>query len=791
MKIRPPSLRSVVLTAAGAALGIALAAAGIALWRASPPPLEGAARLDAGLVLRARDGSVLRVVLNGSEDDCRPLAAIDRECWLAKAIVAAEDKRFWEHTGVDPLALLRAAAQNTAGMRRVSGASTLTMQVVRLIEPRPRTLVEKAIEAVRAVRLERALGKERVLLQYLNRAPFGSNLVGAGAGAQAWFGKDPEKLSLAEAALLAGLVQSPERWRPDRHPDAALRRREYVLRRMLALGQITPEQAAAAGREPLALAPQKRPFRAPYYCDWFLKHLPRRRGETSATGEITTPLDPRLQDVAGRAVNRHAAALGCDAAVVIVENATARVAALACSGDYFATGTGGGGYVNTADAPRSAGSALKPFLFALALDRGLLAPEQTLADVPRFFGNNAPANFDGAFRGPVRADAALILSLNIPFIDLLQKTGVAAFHRQLRALGLRTLTRPPAHYGLGLAIGNAPVRLVELARAYAALAQAAAGGGGSGGGTGTGDTGTTGGGAFSPAGAWLVSDILSGPERSADALGHAADARLPRLAWKTGTSAGAADVWTVAWNPALTVAVWCGRKNGRPLPAGHTGLTTAAPLAWAVFRELAATGAGTPWFAKPPAVITRRVCAESGLPPSRHCPETRDARAIAGVTAVLPCDWHRAGGAGAVVSGQKSAVSGQWPVVSGQRPVVSGASPDGLRGGEGETASSLTIGRPPLVTDHRPPTTVLPLRIVQPADGTRYVLADGTTAQAAVVKISGVGADEPVWWFVNGVQTARTTGDAPFVLNLTAGEKRVTAATPTRSVTIRLFAEEI
>ncbi len=618
-----------LLLAAAALAAIGAAAFGV-LWALCPPPLEAAERYPAGLVLLDREGNELRVRLGPDDTDCRPFHEASRDSWIALALVAAEDKRFFEHGGADLVALARAVSQNVGSMRRVSGASTLTQQAVRLIEPHPRTMGWKVVEFFQSLRLERARSKEWILSQYLNRAPFGSNLVGVEAASRGWFAKTPDDLSLGEAALLAGIVQAPTRFRPDRHLDRALRRRDYVLDRMLDLGFATTAQVAAARASVPALRRAPRPFDCPHYCDWAEAEL-----VPAGATRVALPLDPAAQAAAQRAVDDRARALGARAAAVVVDVATGEVRALACSGDYFSPEAG---QVNTATAPRPAGSVLKPFLYARALDRGLLAPTQWLPDLPRSYGGQRPANFDPGYRGIVRADEALVLSLNLPFFELTRSLGVADSLATLRAAGLRTVPDDPDAVGLGLAAGNVPVRLVDLARAYAGLARAADGGG---------EPGTDAG-PISPEAAWLVSDVLSGPERTLAALGHEADARLPRAAWKTGTSSAHRDAWTVLWTPRETIAVWCGHASGHFGDRALAGLSAAAPLAWTIFRDLHPDGAAD-WFGSPPPGLVRRsVCARTGLPPSPDCPETREAWAIAGRTPPVPCTVHRRGPDGAV-----------------------------------------------------------------------------------------------------------------------------------------------
>lgn len=608
---------------------LTLAAGVYASVRWAPFPEEKLARKPSSAVLVDRTGVPLRVRLATGDLDARPGYVPEAGRWIDLAIVAAEDQRFWQHAGVDVRALTRAFFQNLIAGRRVSGASTLSMQVIRLMEPRPRTLSAKIIEAFRALQLERRHSKTEILAQYLDRAPFGGNVVGIEAAAQRYFAKSATQLSLAEAALLAGLPQSPSRLRPDRHFDRAKKRQAYVLQRMVACGFITAEEHTAACAQALAVRPAIRyPFRAPHFCDWV--GVPDRLG---ADATVLTTLDPALQQIAEDVLARHARNITADSgAIVILDAKTSAVRALAGSPDFRARPAG---QVNGALAARAAGSTLKPFAFALAFDRGLVTPGTILTDKPRQFRDYVPQNFSREFRGRVGVRDALVQSLNLPAIEIEQRVGQERFYALLKKLGLGTISRPPEHYGLGLVLGNAEVRLLDLANAYACLAR---------------------GGDWLPVrvietapsaapkpllseeACWLISTILAGDERSMDTTGHAADVRLPPMAWKTGTSAGLRDAWTVAWNPDVVIGVWVGNANG----AGAddlVGRQVATPMAWDVFRKIYPNNLG-PWYTQPAGIETRAICADSGCAAGANCPHRISDWAIARVTRQTPCPLH-------------------------------------------------------------------------------------------------------------------------------------------------------
>lgn len=701
-RIRFPKARR-VLAAAFLALALASAAFVVSSFLFIGWTDEGADVYAGGTILRDAAGDVMRVCLGPGDVDCRPSYEADADDWIAKALVAAEDGSFWSHRGVRPASVLRAAFQNLFRRRRVSGASTITMQTVRLIRPHPKTLWWKWREAVAAVKMERVRPKTWILSQYLNRAPFGSNFVGVEAAARGWFGKGAKDLGIGEAALLAGMVQAPSRFRPDRSYDRAVRRRDYVLARMEACGYITAEQRRAARGVRPEIRRSPRPFKHPHYCDYVLAALGLDRAARQRGGDVETALDPDVQRIVRASVDAAAAEGGWPVASVVVKVATGEVVALHCSGDYFG---GGDGQVNTALAPRPAGSTLKPFLAALAMDRALATPETRLLDAPLAVKGYRPANFDGRYRGRVTLADSLVLSLNVPFVRLLARAGAETFADTLRRLGFRRLGRSGEEAGLGMAIGNVEVTLVELTQAYAALARG-------------------GDGVFSPEACYLVSDVLSGSERSGAALGHVADVAVPRFAWKTGTSSAYRDAWTVAWNPDYAIGVWCGHKRGGFGDTTLVGATAAAPVCWTVARLLYPRRNG-PWFAAPANVRTVEICALTGEPASADCPDRAAGRVIDGVSARRPCAAHR-------------------------------RMPDGTVATVGACARDDA------------------LRVVSPEDGAAFRLVGGAIAERIVFRVAGNAAGRTLRWFVDGGARGETTGAEPFVMETREGRHRVVA----------------
>lgn len=554
-----------------------------------------------------RHGRTLRQLRGGREQFSQAVAEGEISALLMAATLAAEDRRFWSHHGVDWQAILRAAWQLVRNGRIVSGGSTITQQLVKLAEPRPRTFVTKVIEAAQALRLEREWDKPRILAAYLNRLDYGNLRGGCDAAARHYFGKAPADLSAAEAAFLAGLPQAPSRLNPRARFAGAKRRQEWILSRMHVLGWLTAEDFSRAIAEPVRLAPASREFAAPHFVDLVLEHAALDAGQPQ---RVTTTLDLALNRFVEQTLRAQLARLReqqvGNGAAVVLDNRTGAVLALVGSEDYFAPAAG---QVNGAWSPRSAGSTLKPFTYALAFERGA-TPATIVADVPCEFptatGVFRPVNYDHHCHGPVRHRLALANSLNIPAVKVLDEFGGAsALRERLRACGLTTLTRPAEHYGLGLTLGNAEVRLLELANAYACLArlgewlpyrlvEASA------------DETPSSAQVISREAAWLVADVLSDNRARALAFGLETPLRFDfPVACKTGTSTDYRDNWAVGYTPEFTVAVWAGNFDGSPMHR-VSGVTGAGPVLQEIFQHLRRRF-GTSWYAPLPGWVQRDV----------------------------------------------------------------------------------------------------------------------------------------------------------------------------------------
>lgn len=522
-----------------------------------------------GSEVLARDGSLLRAF--PVADGRWRLAPGPVDQTFLQALIRYEDGRFHHHKGVDIRSVLRAAAQAVANGRVVSGASTLTMQVARLLEEGPTGTAAGKLRQLRlALALERRLSKAQILDLYLRLAPYGGNLEGVRAAALAWFGKEPRRLTPAETALLIALPQAPEARRPDRAPAEARRARNLVLERLARAGVLTADAAQAARNEPIPAVRRDFPALAP--------HLAARLAIAAPPGaRIETTIDAPLQRAAEALARRAVAGQAGQVSVALLLADHRSGAILASVGGAEWTNPSRAGFVDLTQAPRSPGSTLKPFVYALAFDDGLAHPETLIEDRPIGFGAWHPQNFDRQFRGTVSVRLALTQSLNIPVVSLTEALGPARLLAGLRRSGAVVRLPDAAPPGLAISLGGVGISLQDLVQAYAALARlgrplrlsARAG-----------EAGPRDGQLFGPVAAWQVGEILS---RIAPPPGAAPN----RLAYKTGTSYGHRDALALGFDGRHVAGVWLGRADGMPVP-GAFGGELAAPVLFELFDRLGA-----------------------------------------------------------------------------------------------------------------------------------------------------------------------------------------------------------
>ncbi|TMV07258.1 penicillin-binding protein 1C [Ruegeria sediminis] len=609
-----------------------------------PPVLAGTS-----VELRDRHGALLRAY--PVEDGIwrlRP-GVVDPD--FVAMLLRYEDKRFNSHSGVDALALMRAAGQAVWNRRTVSGGSTLTMQVARLLEDGPTGRWGGKLRQIRlALALERRLGKDEILALYLTHAPYGGNLEGVRAATLAWFGKEPRRLTPAEAALLVALPQSPETRRPDRHPQAARAARDRVLARAARHGILPEAEMLAALRDRLPDRMRPFPQLAPHLAD-------RTRAQEPETAMHDLTLDAALQARLEPLVARAASLAGprVSGAMVVADHATGDILALVGSAGY---GDARQGFVDMTTALRSPGSTLKPLVYGLAFDQGLAHPETLIHDGPVMFGRYAPRNFDGAFRGDVRIREALQLSLNIPVVRLTRELGPGRVMAALRRAGTAPRLSGGAP-GLAISLGGVGITLRDLVQLYAAIAA-----GGQGPvlrhqmTAGRDDTARV----MSPVAAWQVGDILAG-------LAPPPGAPAGALAYKTGTSYGHRDAWAVGYDGRHVIGVWLGRADGTPVP-GAFGGDLAAPLLFEAFGRL--KPGFDPLPSPPPSTL---IVGAADLPPPLQ--RFRPRQAAFGQDAdapqlLFPPDGARLATDGAALTVKLRGGTGPYSVLADGRPVATG-----------------------------------------------------------------------------------------------------------------------
>ena len=717
-----------------------------------------------------RHGEPLHEALSSEQTRAVRLAAGDLPPTLVAATLAAEDRRFFRHVGIDPFSIARALKANVVEGRIVEGGSTISQQAAKLLlnrlEPgRSRGVTAKMREAVVALRLEHRFTKPELLALYLNLAPYGNQYVGAERASHGYFGVSASQLTVAQAAFLAGLPQRPSGFNPYRSRDAAIRRQRSVLRRMGADGALTAKQVSDAIAERVTFAERESPFLAPHFVQMALG-----AAATPRPSRIATTLDASLQkDVVGviashrDVLRRHGAR---NVSVVVLDNVTGEWLAWEGSGDYF-DGTGGG-TLNGPVMPRQPGSALKPFTYAVAFENGF-SPASVLADLPSSFPTAepgvvySPRNYDGRYRGPLLARHALAGSENVPAVVLASKVGVPALLRFLTRAGITTFDKTAAHYGLGVTLGNAEVRLDELVAAYAAFAR---------------------GGEWieptflpraiaarterltSPRTAFWITDILADAEARAFVFGRGGSLEFPfPVAVKTGTSQAYHDNWTIGYSRHVTVGVWVGNFDRTPL-RNSSGVTGAGPIFHAVMlaAERRASGASNVFsheaIVSPPGTsVQREVCALSGQTANQWCP-LRRREWVASESPSVPCSWHHVGEEGLLTF---------WPAEYRQWARSQGLD-DATERDDRSTAPSRV--------QHVAASGEIQaaLTIVSPAPDSTYLIDPTLRREFQTLPLRAVSVtDGPIEWSISGRAVASTNGGGAFEWPLAPGRHRIVA----------------
>jgi penicillin-binding protein 1C len=740
-----------------AAICIAVLAAGVLVVPVPDPPFPE----DYGTMVLDTHGEVLHTYLADDEQWRFRLDSDDIATKLETAVLAAEDRRFRSHPGVDPLALGRAVIQNVGAGEVKSGASTITMQVARLIRPKPRTIPNKLLEMAQALKLETRLDKTEILRLYLEHAPYGGNLVGATAASLHYFNRPPDRLTWAEAATMAVLPKAPSAVTPFRNAEVLLERRNRLLHTLERQGSIDHQTLRDSLFETLPAVAHPMPTVAP--------HFARRVAAADPGHNPQTTLDREIQEQLEALARRHAGYLSRagihNLSILAVETTTGKVRAYVGSPDFFDRSHGG--QVDGVMASRSTGSLLKPFLYATAFDRGAIHPDSLLRDVPIYFGSYAPVNADRKFSGMVRASEALVRSLNIPPTLLLRQIGVAEFHHFLGQAGMQTLFRSPDGYGLSLILGGAEGTLWDMVRLYRGLAsdgrfdgltQLA------------GEPPEEGPQLLSPAAARLTMEILTEVRRPDD---DGVDRTLftPRrpVAWKTGTSFGKRDAWAVGATPDWVVGVWVGNFSGQG-NSSLGGARAAAPILFAALDLLPGHREGD-WYHAPADVRAIRLCDDSGFRAGDDCPTTHITQRPWRSPPVAVCPYHRSFWIDPETGFE--VCSRCWRTGDHQRVtrLILPADAAQLMRRAGHRIDSSPVHNPdcPVSSHHHP------LRVVYPAAGATLLVPRDLDdrPERITLRASHTSADAELHWYVDGNYHGRSTGDHAISLLLQGGRHRV------------------
>ena len=706
-------------------------------------------------IVLAADGSVLHAYLNPTQKWRMKTELAEITPALQQAIINKEDRYFRYHFGVNPLAIMQAAGRNVFGQGRTTGASTITMQVARLLEPKERTVGNKLLEMLRATQLEAHYSKAEILQLYLNLVPYGGNIEGVKSAALLYFQQPPDYLSLAQTVTLAIIPNQPRVLVLGKNNDRILAERNRWLRQFRRQHLFPDQDIADAINEPLDAQRHAAPALAPHLARRLVTQFPGqpivhstlRRGPQAKAEDLTRNYVRRLRE------------LGISqAAVLVVNNRTRAVEAYVGSADF--QNAASQGQVDGVRAVRSPGSTLKPFLYALALDRGIVTPKLKLPDVPTNFGGFRPENFDKSCAGEVTVERALTYSLNIPAVRVLSDVGVGNFTDKLRAAGFRSVAKAAPRLGLSTILGGCGTTLEELTGLYVTLAD---------------------GGRYaplslikngelkvknasssqtarplkngvfnslcSPAAAFLITDILAQRTRPDLPFGYQSSRHLPKIAWKTGTSYGRRDAWSIGYNQDYTIGVWVGNFSGQGSPA-LTGADIASPLLFDLFNTLAYNSPNN-WTTPPATLDFRLVCTETGLVPGEHCPNQLIDYYVPGISTARRCEHQKEAlvSADAAISYCRACV----PAAGFKRQLFLNPLPEVLafRETQGLPATRLPPHNPACrLVRGRDDGAGPALVITSPLDHAEYVLNRGEKQQMLLSCAAGSEVRQ-VFWYVN------------------------------------------
>lgn len=726
-----------------------------------PPPLPK--QRDTSALVVARDGTPLRAFADQEGVWRYPATPETVSPLYLQALLNYEDRWFWRHPGINPIALVRAGGQMVANRRVVSGGSTLTMQVARILDARngrsTRNAFGKLRQMLRALQLEAHLSKREILILYLERAPFGGTIEGVEAASWAYLGKSSTRLSQAEAALLAVLPQSPSRLRPDRHPEAARVARDKVLDRMTTLGVWSAADVADARIEPVVSRQLQPPLSAALLAQRLHSAQPK-------AARIVSTIDANLQRSLEERVATYFSNLPerTSAALLVVDNDT--MEARAYVGSQTFADKERLGHVDMVRAWRSPGSTLKPFLYGIAIDDGVIHSESLLIDAPQNFGDYRPGNFGESFNGPIGAAQALRMSLNVPAVDLLDRVGAERFAARIDHAGIALKFPAGGKPNLALILGGTGARLEDLVGAHAAFNR----------------NGIAGRVRYtlqdprvdrrvlSPGAAWIVREILESNPRPGEIEQYDLGNR-PRVAWKTGTSYGFRDAWALGGTRRYTVGVWVGRPDGTPLP-GQYGAITALPLLFEVVDTLPSARRDALPLPPPKNVVETEVCWPLGIAADAQPPVLCQRRMKAWILdGAVPPTFAQRG----VRLWQAGRERFEQDIDSGERVSATCSRPHRTR--EAEIARWPALASPwlpaqtrrasrlpPLADDCMPDgrDAIEDLRIEGLNDGAVLARAPGSE-HAVRLSLSALGTEHRVQWLLDGRWIGETEGRAPLI----------------------------